>query len=343
MSHIIEQFRRRGPITESPAQTCSRLEKTATELRPHWWNNARVSPWFDVGLFRLTDPRQIKANLEYTETEYEATIARLRAAGKDPTPQTQERDAFRAYTRAQKNTHAYTRILDLHIPPRPLEAIRMLPQDLPNSAAQLAGWIEAFNCYHPDTPIGFITGRTSLAGSKRAPSLGFDMIRPDTTAWSAAGRLDIIEHLVQNPSLKAEDLLKSPLWTLLTSRRLFSRTHGIKRYDNTKFTLQTTQGCIIELPNEGNGWHLWLRMNQGDSGLTNHDAQVLRGAVQLATAVAHDAGRDIRIRIPDSAAFRPFLNHTKRSIGPWGLYRSLGTPVTSYGYPTMEFLSTFIS
>ncbi len=342
MSQIIEHFRRVHAPTESFAETCSRLEGVASELRPHWWNNTHVSPWFDVGLFRLTDPRRITSNIECVETGYEDTIAHLRAAGKDPTPQILERDTLRAYARKRK-AHPYTRMLDLHIPPRPPEAVRQLPQDLPNSAAQLAGWIEAFNCYHPDTPIGFITGRTSLAGSKRAPTLGFDLIRPDTTEWSLTGRLDIIEHLVQNPTLKAENLLKSPLWTLLTGRREFSRTHGVKRYNHTKFTLQTTQEHTIELPNEGNGWQLWLRATHNSDRISNHDAQVLRGAIQVATAVAHDAGRDIRIRIPNTQAFSPFFDRIQRHNGPWTLYRASGTPVTSYGYPSMEFLSTFVT
>lgn len=270
---------------------------------------------------------------------YDAVIAQLASAKKDPQPQIAERDRFIAYTRKYR-ARPYTRVLDLHIPPRPPETTRELIHDLPNSAAQLAGWIEAFNCYHPDTPIGFITGRTSLAGSKRATSLGFDRIYPDTTAWSPTGRLDIIEHLVQNPALKAKDILASPLWAILTSRRVFSRMHGVRRHNDTKFTLRTSSGHHIELPNEGNGWQLWLR--SAESEVSQHNAQVLRGAIQLATAVAHDAGRDIRIRMPDIRGFHPFLAHTKRNTGPWSLYRALGTPVTSYGYPTMEFLQSFI-
>lgn len=317
------------------------MEQTAEALRPHWWKNANISPWFDVGMFRLTDPRPAHHNVELTALEFDTVIKQITASKLDPLPQIEERDAFLGFV-AQHHIRPYARVLDLHIPPRPMESIRSLAADLTNSAAQLAGWTEAYNCYHPEIPIGLLTGRTSLAGSKRAAGLGFEQVRPDRTPWPPDNRLDIIEHLVQNPKLKAENLLKAPMWTMLTSKRTFSRTHRVHRHNHRAYTLQTGGGHTIELPHEGNGWQLWLRDNGNTQTITDHDAQVLRGATQVATAVAHDAGEDIRIRVPDARPFQPFLDRAPRSIGPWGLYRRMGTPVRSYGYPSLTFIHSFI-
>lgn len=343
MSQLIERLSHRRPHKhESHQMVSSRMEQTAEALRPHWWNNAIISPWFDVGIFRLTDPRPASQNIELTTLAYDTVIKQLQGFKRDPQPQIDERNTFIAFVQ-RKHIRPYARALDLHIPPRPPESVRTLAADLTNSAAQLAGWIEAYNCYHPEKPVGLLTGRTSLAGSKRVASLGFEHTQIDRTPWPAENRLDIIEHLVQNPHLKAEDLLQAPLWTLLASRRTFSRTHHVHRYNNRAFTLHTDSGHTIELPHEGNGWQLWLQHTGNSLAITDHDAQVLRGAIQVATAVAHDAGADIRIRVPDVHPFQPFLERTTRSIGPWGLYRKMGTPVRSFGYPSLEFIAAFIS
>jgi len=316
------------------------MEQAADALRPLWWRNCTVHPLFDVGMFRLTDPRPAAQNVELATLKFESIIAQLNEAKINAQSQISLREAFLAYTK-KHHIGPHARILELHIPPRPMESIRTLPTDLHHSAAQLAGWTHAFNCYHPKKPIGLLRGLTSLAGSKRAPAIGFEQIQLDQTPWPISDRLDIIEHLVQNASLKAEDLLQAPMWTMLTSRRTFTKAHDIHRYKNTKFTLQTTDGHTIELPHEGNGWQLWLR-STGSRGITNHDAQVFRGAIQVATAVAHDAGEDIRIRVPDEQPFLPYTRRAPRTIGPWGLYHRMGTPVRSFGYPSLAFITQFI-
>lgn len=341
MSQLIERLSHRANhSTESRQAVCFRMEQVASELRPHWWNNAVVSPWFDVGIFRLTDPRPASRNLEMTTLGFGSVIKQFQENKRDPQAQINERDVFISYAK-KYGIRPHARILDLHIPPRPAESVRTLSADLANSAAQIAGWIEAYNCYHPEKPIGLLTGRTSLSVSKRAPGIGFELVQIDQTPWPIQNRLDIIEHLVQNSKLKAEDLLKAPVWTMLTSKRWFSRIHGVSRYNNRAFTLETRNGQMIELPHEGNGWQLWLRKTDHTKPITEQDAQVLRGAIQVAAAVAHEAGVDIRIRIPDTLPFEPFLKRASRSIGPWGLYQKMGTPVRSFGYPSLEFIASF--
>lgn len=336
MSATIECIRHRFSSDNTPSY--DQLEQSAAKLREIWWHTVRQHPLLDVGIFRLDDPRKQSQKIELTTEWYQQWLEALKKQHRNPGSFRDEYAAFVTFVNRKKYS-PHTRILVLHIPPR--SEVRSIAADVRLSMYQLAGWIEAHNYYYPDAPVNMIMGRTSLNIDKRARDYGFETVTkfPINTHIGQREQNAIIEHLVQNPHLRAKNLFNPPVSFVLTDRNTFNRSQGINRQ---KCHIKTRNGYTVTLPHQGNGWQLWLTHEADSQPISNQDAHLLRGAMQVAAAEAHQARRTIRMRIPDPDGFSPYLQGIPRTAGIWEVRARLGTPVISYGYPPKDMTGAFL-
>ncbi len=335
MPVLIEHFRKHDRNRPSPSSH-ELLTESAARLREVWWKHASPSPWLDIGIFRIGDPRLPEHTIEQQSIKYDEWIGAMRKRHASTASLEAERAMVLGYVHSRK-FKPHFRILELHIPPR--QDVRSIARDLEGSMAQLAGWIETYNFYYPDIPVALLMGRTALPIRKRAPAYGFERFITDAAPWESARR-DLIEHLLQNPHLDAETLTSHPITVTLTNRKHFSNHHGIRR---TGDTVSLRDGHSITLPHAGNGRSLWLRQYGEPSAISEHDAQVVRGIVQLIAALYAEDRNDVRIRVPDPRSYAPYLDHARRSDGIWKLHQRLGVPIRSYGMPPAQIIDAVVS